>query len=266
MVLVLRQYEASNKADGEFWAVWVYDTNGMGGYKMFKTNYDVIKDSVELFAADPRAFKSFIESLYAFSLKGLSKRKDRDIKIILTDIQALGQSNQSYCDWRDEFNHHNATQYDTFLADDVDFAGTIKEMRGILRGGKKKNHKRSKKITTRLYKDVKKVCITYGISPVRHYEFCLALRVGFFAYREAIINIRRRLCSELYQLIPATLSIIKSGKKYAIKDLYKESQVNNNKTSYHLDPEIDFSKEDLRNIQLELYPHIFKSIYRTIRF
>ena len=232
---------------------------------MDKTNFDVIKEFVELYANDLRALKSVIGNLYALTLKGITKRKDRNIKILLTDIQALGRNNQPYCEWQDNYNYHDVPQYDDFLANDENYGETIKEMKGILKNGKKNKYKRAKKLTSRIYKDIKKVCSTYKISPSQHKDFCVALRVGFFAYREAIINVRHKLHKDSYLEIPNDLHIYKDGKKLIIKDLYKEYEINN-LTYYRLDSEIKFTKEELSIIQLAIYPYIFKKVYKTIRF
>jgi len=233
-------------------------------YKMHRTNYEVIKDFLELESEDPMAFKSSTKKLYALSLKGLSKEKDRDIQITLTDIQALKNPNQEYCAWKEKYNSYDAIEYGKFLANKDKFATLLKRMRGILNGGKKKNDKRLKKRMTRIYDDIKKVCKTYKLSPKNYREFYLALRAGFFAYKEAIINIRDRLRPKLYDSIPPDLSITKNGKTYKIKDLYKKLKTNNSKIYYKLDSK-NFSKEELRDIQLKIYPHIFQIIYNTIR-
>jgi len=211
------------------------------------------------------AFKNLIRKLYAYSLKGLSKPNDRNIKILLTDIQALGNSNQTYCSWKDNFNSLNAVQYDVFLAEDDEYAQTIKKMPIIIRAKSVKGYRRLKKVITRIYSDIKKVCNKAGYFPITpHKEFFVALKVGFFAYREAIINIHRKLSSDLYQLIPSSLFIIKNNKEYLIKDLYKEVKTNNFRIYYQLDPNMNFLKEELRKIQLEIYPYIFKNIYKII--
>jgi hypothetical protein len=230
---------------------------------MLRTNYDVIKGFVEILSKSDGAFKSSIKNLYALSLKGLSNEKDRDILITLTDIQALECSNQAYCDWKEKYNNYDVIKYRQFLADGIDIVAVpIKKMRGILNSGKKKNCRRLKKTTTRLYKDIKKVCKTYQFSPENHREFCSSLRAGFFAYREAIINIRYRLRPEWYNFILPDWSIIINGETRAIKNLYKEFKPKNAEKYYKLDPSMNFSKEDLRNIQLKIYPDIFRSIYK----
>ena len=233
--------------------------------KMLRTNYSIIKDAVELIAPDPHALMEYMVSFYAYSLKGLTKRKERDLQIIATEMQVLGESNKVYLEWRDDYNEYNIIGFDDFMEDDKDFAEAIKKMRGIFKGGKRKNYKRLKKKTTRLHKDIMKICTTNKISVEKHQEFYVGLRAGFFAYREAMVNVRRRLSDELYQLIPDTLSIEKEGKKYKIKDLYKETISHNFAPYYCLDDKIKLTKDDLRRIQLEIYPHLFRHVYKRIR-
>lgn len=228
---------------------------------MQKTNFEFIWDFVELFQKDQKVFKEMIEKLFAFSLKGLTKRNNRDIKILLTDIQALGQPNQTYCDWRDDYNSLNAAQYDAFLTEGDNYAKMIKKMPIFLRA--EKGRRRSKKMTKCLYRNIKKICIRspyFLKNPDK--DFLLGLKTGFFAYMEAIINIRRRLNFKLYNLVPSNLFITKNNKKYLIKDLYKEIIANNAQTYYQLDPSLCFSKEDIRNIQLEIYTYVFRDIYK----
>ena len=229
------------------------------------TNYDVIKEAFELDAGRPSTFKMLIGKLYALILKEMSKKKDRDINILLTDIQALGYKNKPYCEWQENYNSYNAKQYDDYLKDNKKYCETIKNLKGIHIADKKNKYRRAKKLTSRIYNDIKKVCLTYKISSLEHNNFCVALKVGHLAYREAIINLRYKLHPDSYREIPDGLHIQKDSKRLIIKDLYRERTAGKFKY-YQLDSEIKLTKEDIRNIQLAIYPYIFKNIYKSIRF
>jgi len=236
----------------------------MREHKEDETNYVVIDGLVSLFADSLLAVKDIVRRFYALSLKGLSSRKNRNVQILLTDVQAFGERNNEYCQWQDDYNEYGIAEYDNFLASrtvgpaDVNIAATIKKMRGILGG--KKNCKRAKNGARRLYKDIKKVCNVRGISRKKNNEFREALRIGWLAHKEAVMIVRTRLRSELHQQLPDDLSIVIGEKSHVVKKLYEEVIVDGVKSYYRLTSDIKFSKDTLRSIQLAIYPHIFKNI------
>jgi len=219
----------------------------------------MIKGHAELLRYDHEAFKDFIEHMYAYSLKGLTSQEDRNIVIDFPD-EMLIQPNETYINWENEYNFYDIAGYNNFLRTDRNFAIKIKKMHGILLICKKnKNYKRIKKAAGRLYHDIDKVCRTFNYTCNNEYEFHSGLYLASLVYKEALLKISYRLCSEIYDMIPNDLCIIKDGNRYAVKDFYRKLGHISGST-YYLDSNVRFSKKDLRNIQLEIYPYIVSHI------
>lgn len=122
--------------------------------------------------------------------------------------------------------------------------------------------RKAKKRTTRIYNEVRKM-YKNGYYGEKSYQLQKDLLKLHNAFKEAFINIRRFLRKELYETIPSDLTItMLSGDNMGISDIYIWDEVNK---YYKLNPEIRFSKTELRKVQLTISSFIFDRIRIGIR-
>lgn len=221
-------------------------------------NCSEIKNSIEVYQNDKVQIKRKIRLIYVLLLKTMLTSSYRDLKIPLNpeDITFFG----TFVDKYNLFDQKSYSEYFNGSNKINEFSKLIL----LLNYSKGKKRKRGiKKNSTRIYSDIRKVCIQYGIH-ISEPKYCESLKLGYHSYREALINIRTRLRTKLFEAIPSDLSLVLvNGKSIIVKDLYAFEEL---KKCYVLDKNIQMSKTDLRNLQILIMPYIFNITFSCVKF
>lgn len=204
---------------------------------------------------DAEAKKDTLQTLYVLLNKKILIPKYRDITIPIDSIGALGYKNIDFDQFVTEFNTYNAEEYNRFINMDIDLTKIFMEMTYSI--GKRKRYKRIKKISGIIYKDFILECKRNDIK-VEYPNFEKALKILFHAYKETLINVRRRLSVEHFNKIPDELIIKIGEEEKSVKTVYV---LDEKKSYYCLDKNIHLTSDDLRAIQHSIVPYIFKDLF-----
>lgn len=120
-----------------------------------------------------------------------------------------------------------------------------------------KSVRRTKKNSTRIYKNAIKAIKTYRSNE----ELRIAKKsIGLFntVIRECFIISRRSLSSEVFGLIPPDLKITLNDTDYFIGNLYKFDGTTG---KYILDSSLKLSKSAMKDIQYQIFKYIFTGIH-----
>ncbi|MCI8796146.1 MAG: hypothetical protein HFG89_04730 [Dorea sp.] len=175
---------------------------------------------------------------------------------LLPDIECLSK-NTYYKVLQTLFDDWDAAAVLSQLTENDDLTKAVNSLR--IKGCK--SIRRSKKQSTRVYKEVRKMWKKgyYGCPKEREKEMEDALKNIHKAFRESFIILRLVLRKEVYDCIPSKLKVtLHNGNIYNISSLYIYDKALN---KYKLDQEITFTFKDLRYIQLSITPYIFSKIH-----
>lgn len=200
------------------------------------------------------ALRNGLFEAQTLSYRKILKRFWRDE--LLPNIMCIPQ-NTYYNVLKSDFDNWDAVSVSNQLAKDDDLTKAVNCLH--IKGHK--SIRRSKKQSTRVYKEVRKMWKKgyYGCPKGKEKEMEDALKNIHKAFRESFVILRSSLKKEIYNCIPDNLEItLQNGNIHNISSLYIYDE---SVKKYKLDQEVKFTARDLRYIQLSITPYIFSKIH-----